>query len=131
MILLSIIFCVNIILLSIIFCVNMILLSIIFCANMILLNIIFRVNMIFYRRHSCKICNKKFKYKHSLVPHMRIHNSIYPFKCNKCYKEFKIKHNYQTHLITHDESKYINLSIGNVCYKHQTVCITNYFVCIN
>ena len=49
-------------------------------------------------QYECKICDKNFSYKHSLIEHSNIHKGKKPHKCNHCGKCFRQKSHLATHL---------------------------------
>ena len=49
----------------------------------------------------CKTCNKRFKLKHHLKDHERIHTGEVPFKCKICSKRFKQIGHLKQHEIIH------------------------------
>ena len=46
----------------------------------------------------CNWCNKKFKHKHHLTEHVRLHTGEKPFGCPKCFKRFSHSGSYSQHI---------------------------------
>ena len=46
----------------------------------------------------CNWCNKKFKHKHHLTEHVRLHTGEKPFECSKCFKRFSHSGSYSQHI---------------------------------
>ena len=50
----------------------------------------------------CKICDRKFAHKLSLIRHILIHEGVKPFKCSECGKTFRHKPNLKYHMLVHN-----------------------------
>lgn len=50
------------------------------------------------KKHSCALCNKKFRQRRRLKEHMRIHTGERPFACPMCPKKFHINQSLKLHL---------------------------------
>lgn len=50
------------------------------------------------RPHICDICSKRFKHKHHLTEHKRLHSGEKPFECQKCHKRFSHSGSYSQHM---------------------------------
>ena len=62
---------------------------------------------------SCEICSKKFKSKHTLKEHDKVHSSVV-YQCSQCSHETKHKHNLKEHMKNvHENTKVI----CNYCQK--------------
>lgn len=81
--------------------------------------------------HSCKLCDKSFRWDSSLNSHIQAaHSHTLPtFNCPECKKSFRDKNNYKKHLFTHTEVKPYYCSICNKGYirrdllrKHEASC---------
>lgn len=55
---------------------------------------------------TCEFCNKIFKFRHSLVAHLRTHTKEKPFKCPHCDYASAIKANLNVHLRKHTGDKF-------------------------
>ncbi|KAI3360855.1 hypothetical protein L3Q82_013075 [Scortum barcoo] len=55
---------------------------------------------------ACEFCNKIFKFRHSLVAHLRTHTQEKPFKCPHCDYASAIKANLSVHLRKHTGEKF-------------------------
>ena len=56
--------------------------------------------------YPCKICDKTFVYKKSLVSHQKFHSmKERPFSCEICQKSFKMKGSLKAHQLTHSVEK--------------------------
>uniref|UniRef100_A0A3Q3WQH7 C2H2-type domain-containing protein n=1 Tax=Mola mola TaxID=94237 RepID=A0A3Q3WQH7_MOLML len=55
---------------------------------------------------ACEFCNKIFKFRHSLVAHLRTHTHEKPFKCPHCDYASAIKANLSVHLRKHTGEKF-------------------------
>ncbi|CAF1101739.1 unnamed protein product [Adineta steineri] len=56
------------------------------------------------RRYQCSICSKRFKHKHHLKEHERLHTGEKPYTCDKCGKRFSHSGSYSQHI--HQRNKY-------------------------
>ncbi|XP_059921337.1 zinc finger protein ZFAT-like isoform X3 [Gadus macrocephalus] len=70
---------------------------------------------------TCEFCNKIFKFRHSLVAHLRTHTQEKPFQCPHCSYASAIKANLNVHLRKHTGEKFscphcpfISLSPGHL-----------------
>ncbi|XP_061676573.1 zinc finger protein ZFAT-like isoform X2 [Syngnathoides biaculeatus] len=54
----------------------------------------------------CEFCNKIFKFRHSLMSHLRTHTQEKPFKCPHCDYASSIKANLNVHLRKHTGEKF-------------------------
>lgn len=55
---------------------------------------------------ACEFCNKIFKFRHSLIAHLRTHTHEKPFKCPHCDYASAIKANLNVHLRKHTGDKF-------------------------
>ncbi|CAL8289112.1 unnamed protein product [Merluccius merluccius] len=55
---------------------------------------------------TCEFCNKIFKFRHSLVAHLRTHTQEKPFQCPHCNYASAIKANLNVHLRKHTGEKF-------------------------
>ncbi|XP_072250709.1 zinc finger protein ZFAT isoform X2 [Leuresthes tenuis] len=55
---------------------------------------------------ACEFCNKIFKFRHSLVAHLRTHTQEKPFQCPNCDYASAIKANLNVHLRKHTGEKF-------------------------
>ncbi|KAK7887220.1 hypothetical protein WMY93_026841 [Mugilogobius chulae] len=55
---------------------------------------------------TCEFCNKIFKFRHSLIAHLRTHTQEKPFKCPHCDYASAIKANLKVHLRKHTGDKF-------------------------
>lgn len=55
---------------------------------------------------ACEFCNKIFKFRHSLISHLRTHTQEKPFKCPHCDYASAIKANLNVHLRKHTGEKF-------------------------
>ncbi|XP_072316570.1 zinc finger protein ZFAT [Eucyclogobius newberryi] len=55
---------------------------------------------------TCEFCNKIFKFRHSLMAHLRTHTQEKPFKCPHCDYASAIKANLNVHLRKHTGDKF-------------------------
>ncbi|XP_067366933.1 zinc finger protein ZFAT-like isoform X1 [Channa argus] len=55
---------------------------------------------------TCKTCNKIFKFRHSLIAHLRTHTQEKPFQCPHCNYASAIKANLNVHLRKHTGEKF-------------------------
>ncbi|XP_026150108.1 zinc finger protein ZFAT isoform X2 [Mastacembelus armatus] len=55
---------------------------------------------------ACEFCNKIFKFRHSLIAHLRIHTQEKPFQCPQCDYASAIKANLNVHLRKHTGEKF-------------------------
>ena len=46
----------------------------------------------------CNSCTKKFKHKHHLIEHLRLHTGEKPFECKKCFKRFSHSGSFSQHI---------------------------------
>ena len=53
----------------------------------------------------CSHCPKKFKKPLDMVRHLRIHNSVKPYKCHVCQRSFRLKSTLMSHLNSHSGVK--------------------------
>ena len=57
------------------------------------------------KKFSCKICQKLFGYKTSLLHHMKMHENVKPYGCPHCKKRFTQNGNLQEHIRIHTGEK--------------------------
>lgn len=50
------------------------------------------------RRYECLTCSKRFKHKHHLKEHERLHTGEKPYTCDKCGKRFSHSGSYSQHI---------------------------------
>ncbi|KAG7229398.1 hypothetical protein INR49_012789 [Caranx melampygus] len=55
---------------------------------------------------ACEFCNKIFKFRHSLIAHLRTHTQEKPFQCSHCDYASAIKANLNVHLRKHTGEKF-------------------------
>ena len=53
----------------------------------------------------CSHCPKKSKKPLDMVRHLRIHNSVKPYKCHVCQRSFRLKSTLMSHLNSHSGVK--------------------------
>ena len=76
-----------------------------------------------------KVCGKIFKFKSSLVHHVKIHKNLKNFECKFCGKKFTTKGNKKYHERRHENLKlYQCMECGVRCFRsnqlktHQKIC---------
>ncbi|XP_049531318.1 zinc finger and SCAN domain-containing protein 31-like [Anopheles darlingi] len=67
--------------------------------------------------HSCKICNKTYKYKHVLETHLRRHRGERPYKCEHCDKAFVVPFELRRHVRIHTGQKPYNCQFCERSYS--------------
>ena len=79
-----------------------------------------------YRPHACKICQKTFRARASLIAHSRTHTGELPFACEICGKGYKAKDQLIIHVRMHKGERPFSCSIcgkgftsGGNLYSHQ------------
>jgi len=50
------------------------------------------------KKYGCDVCEKRFKCKHHLVEHKRLHTGEKPFQCRLCYRQFANSGSYSKHI---------------------------------
>nr|XP_042901466.1 gastrula zinc finger protein XlCGF49.1-like [Parasteatoda tepidariorum] len=58
-----------------------------------------------HKPFSCKMCGKRFAYKHVLKTHMLTHSEVLPHSCPICFKGFRHKQSLDYHQHLHFEKK--------------------------
>ncbi|XP_069549307.1 zinc finger protein ZFAT isoform X2 [Brachyistius frenatus] len=64
---------------------------------------------------TCEFCNKIFKFRHSLIAHLRTHTQEKPFQCPHCDYASAIKANLNVHLRKHTGEKFSCLHCAFTC----------------
>ena len=66
------------------------------------------------RPFACSQCPKRFRWKHSLKPHMRIHSGEKPFSCHLCSDRFNRNYTLKKHMKVHEKcGREVDGSPGN------------------
>lgn len=71
-------------------------------------------------KHKCSICNKHFRYPHSLELHLMNHNGIKPFKCKECAAKFVCRTALEVHARKHTGERPYMCTICNQSFVQST-----------
>lgn len=75
------------------------------------------------RRFRCSTCDLTFKYKRSIVSHMRLHNgeSVYSFSCSICQKSYKEQMSLDCHMRKHSGERPFACAVCSAHFRSKQV----------